>query len=288
MLILYYIRLDYAIIFYDSTFLLFYESLFMRKPLIALLLGAVVMVSCKTYSSADALPAFPAAPSAPAAPPLPEAWQAALCQPDAEFPASTALTAEDAAVEKQFGAACLKLRRLEGLRFKEAHHAYYCESFLATQEGSPDSSLPSPATVEKAFGGKEALAKADILARQGMMGKAFSAIILTNSQNEPDAMVLRRDVLSPLLAGIDSPAAAAAWSFLQNLFGTIGFRPQALCHATITTTESGWEVSNAEVMENCKPTEILHFSLSKTGKIAIHSRDVKKNPDGTIRTLCVD
>lgn len=205
-------------------------------------------------------------------------WQTALCGETQTFPASAPLTSADAAVQAQFGKACESIVKLEGLYFKEAQAAYLCRSFLNRDAPQAEVLAQFPA---------EEVQKADILAREGFLGKAFHAVVLTNAAGKPDALILRRSVLQPLLEKLASSAAAAAWGYLQGAIGE-GFRPQALCHAMVSENDTGWQFDAAEYFINCKPLERLSFSVSPTGKIIEISRTERQNADGAVTAICVD
>ncbi len=204
-------------------------------------------------------------------------WQTKLSQEQA-FPASITLTASDSAVTAKFGKACQSIVKLQGLQFKDASAAYLCRSFL---------NRDTPEAAVLALFSKEQIEQADILTREGMMGKDFAAVVLTNAKSEPDAMIVRRTVMQPLLVSLDSSAAAAAWAFLSGVTGE-GFHPKNLSTAQVTETAEGWRFDDAEAFTNCKPTETLSFTVSKTGKIKVLSRAEKKNADGTVTAICID
>lgn len=205
-------------------------------------------------------------------------WQKNLASEAQTFPASAPLTAADAAVQAAFGKACQRIVKLQGLTFKDASTAYLCQSFL--NRDTPE------AAVTAAFPAAE-IESADILAHQGFMGKGFAAIVLTNAEGTPDAVILRRTVAEPLLQSLDSSAAAAAWAFLSGITGE-GFHSKNLATAKVTETNEGWQFDDAEAFINCKPTQTLSFTVSKSGKITKLSRADKKNADGTVTAICID
>lgn len=207
-----------------------------------------------------------------------EIWQAGLKSEAQTFPASATLTDVDAAVQAAFGKACQNIVKLQGLTFKDASAAYLCQSFL--NRDTPD------AAVTAAFPAAE-IESADILAHHGFMGKGFAAIILTNTGGAPDAVILRRTVAQPLLQSLDSSAAAAAWAYLQGITGE-GFHAKNLATAKVTETNEGWKFDDAEAFINCKPTQTLSFTVSKSGKITELARADKKNADGTMTAICID
>lgn len=209
-----------------------------------------------------------------------EDWQRALCQPGIRFPASIALEKADAPVQQKFGKACHSLLKLQGLTFKEAPAAYLCRSFLAQEGMENDDSLPKRNAVLAVFGQKS-VDEADILTRQGFMGKEFAAVLLGNS------VITQRSALSPLLVAIETSEAAAAWA---QLTGHAGGEPghRAFCEAKIVATDTGWRFDNVEAFRNCSAPELLSLTVNKTGKVTVLSREVKKNPDGTITATCVD
>ncbi len=232
----------------------------MKNHIAALLLGGLFIMGCKNESAAT------------------ESWQSALCQPGALFPSAIALTDEDAAVTAKFGKACRSIVKLQGLQFKDAKNAYLCEAYLERDKLSP--------ALTEIFGADN-MAQADILRREGFMGKQFSAVILTDAQNHPDAVVLRSTVLGPLLQSIETAEAAAAWAQLTGHSGgdTDG---RAYCNAAVTATETGWRFDKVEAFINCHPSQILSLEVTKSGKVSVLSRENKMNPDGTVSAVCID
>jgi hypothetical protein len=191
------------------------------------------------------------------------------------FPAGVPLAnaPADAAMRKHFSAVCSGgMERLQGLHFKEASVAYLCRSFLQRDE-------PQEAVLERF--GQEHIATADILTREGFVGKDFAAIVLVNTKGVPDAMVLRADILAALLDKIDTPEAAAAWAKLQG-------KGSNFASATYETTAEGWQFWEVEQFNNCAATELLDITVSTQGKIALLARREKQNPDGSVSVMCVD
>ncbi len=180
-------------------------------------------------------------------------------------------------------ASICRLKQLTGIKIAGVDSLLLCESELF-QEGFKGNGSHFSAEKVKALLG-DAADKADILSSHGFIGKQFAVLLVGEGENT--RTIATKEQLGTLDVTLETKEAALAWAYLSGVLGRgmgSGFAPEAMCGAELTQNGSGWLLASADVFQNCQPKEQRDISISKTGKVSILQKTVKKDSPA----LCID
>lgn len=192
--------------------------------------------------------------------------------------------AQNHPVALQYGTACDRLERLEGIHANE--QLYLCRTFYPVDgfELSKEQVKAKQQAVDAAFGTQ---APARLLSRAGFAGHAFATLITADAASKPTGIISTHEAVKALPVTLKNSRAAAGWAFLSGMLGD-GYQPRNLCGAAMETTDSGWVFTGADVFYNCQPRLIRTLSVSQEGKVEVLNEKEKRDAEGNSVTLCID